>query len=1304
MSGIDRRTKERISSEQTATIYLQSGEASPCVIADFCDTGMLITFKPNSIRFDTTQRIIRVSFRDEVGRELFVNAEPVYVNDHESGIRYVNKYTHVVDYLRGRFQKAPAPKVASEHEHLVEQSLVITHRYANDLFQELSPKLVETFREEALASTSDQLSNARMAIAVRFEKHADTIRSKFLTEVMRPESLAPPLGGQQQETHDLSIIEKGEFEDWLLSRVLIAKLESNCRSELLSLKMRTDSMEYRSPMRSGSPLGPERLVYGFRAAVHSRLGDVVLERKAFKLLEKEVESSLEMFYAELNAFLSGAGVLTHLTLSQLVKKNKYEQVQSAESESVEEKPTPDESTTTNDESGEGQSFGTQSVSSGPAPEQSSSANAENSECASASDINEEGSKIEANAPSADNSAFKGQSRQFAYGGQPLNHDGVEERNLSAVDLGEQTPSFESESSESGKTSRSFGGVRRLLSKLRSRSAPNATDAEQGPKVLFSENEVDHGLSSLHGQEIRAPEKNADQLSLLDRVMESLPADEEGNKQLADDQKDRIDVVDRFFGSLQVNPRLSSEGKQHLFKLEIPVLRQLLENESFFDDKDSPLRDVLNRIAKLGTQGGRLGRVGHQKIENLVTRINDEYDENKGVVEEVKAALDDLLARQHALYLKNVERVAAAADGAHRVEESKKLVQKLVSKKIEGKEIPRVLQTLLSLGWIENLNFLLLKHGENSSAFRQAVGLIDALVRFGKDPSVGFDAKFYVPLIQEGLKSAPNSVEAIKSVRTQLKQLILDAPENRHEMVSAKPLVEPEELEVSNREQRNLEKSKTLASWIRRAKSISLNAWLKYQKTSDAEVQFIRLVWIARGYSKFVFVNHQGMKVIELGLFKLSEHLKEGKAIPDPSFNEPVVKQGLDDMVKDVYEKLAFDSSHDDETGLQNEREFIRTVRKCMQVGERTNQCSLLYLRCLNGELSEDDESQSIKAVVALLSSRRAPKTQVARLNRYDFALFSIDVKVLELVADIEDGLAETVRELNKDIPSFRVLRSEVLGYLGFHNIDSLLESARASLQQVEAQDSAPDSTKVELLHEVEPEELAEGEQPFDASDSKAFEVFQQETRKLNFDSTLPEHMALRCVKRELKKRGHYFSSTGESSQEMNAWWLAFLARTISADGSDRVFRIPLSAYCLQDDSFKEELIELLHVTNMTPERVWFDLYNSGTMVNEQLGADIIRELQVLGFRFGLDAYGTPDCPAHLLQALPVDTISLNSDMLVKPNADEDREDESLIDIAHHFGKEVLVTDIDSAIGLQRAERQGADFAQGERVAPYSPFE
>lgn len=1302
MSGIDRRTKERISSEQTATIYLQSGEASPCLIADFCDTGMLITFKPNSIRFGTDQRIIRISFQDADGRELFVNAEPVYVNDHESGIRFVNKYTHVVDYLRARFQKSHAPTLASEHEHLVEQCLVITHRYADDLFQKLSPKLSQAFREEALAATSDQLANARMTIAVRFEKHADTIRSKFLTEVMRSESLAPPLGGQQQEAHDLSIIEKGEFEDWLLSRVLIAKLESNYRSELLSLKMRTDSMEYRSPMRSGSPLGPERIVYGFRSAVHSRLGDVVLERKAFKLLEKEVESSLELLYAELNALLSGAGILPHLTLSQLVKRTPEKDTPPRkETEKAQEAPEVEPSAASSrnepDESKlETQPTAGQAKAEPQEPKRSSSAVAPDADA-------EDSSRAEAK-PSTQNSAINTQQRQFAYGGQALNHAGVDEKNLSAVDLNEPSPNLEPEPSEAAGPIRSFSGVRKLLSKIRSRSAPASNSEEQGPVVLFSENEVDHGLSSLHGQEIRVPEKSADQLSLLDRVMESLPADEEGTKQLADEQKDRIDVVDRFFGSLQVNPRLSVEGKQHLFKLEIPVLRQLLENESFFDDKDSPLRDVLNRIAKLGTQGGRLGRVGHQKIEKLVARINEEYDDNKEVVEEVKVALDDLLARQHALYLKNVERVAAAADGAHRVEESKKLVLKLVSKKIEGKQIPRALETLLDLGWIENLNFLLLKHGESSMAFRQAVGLIDALIRFGKEPSAGFDAKLYVPLIQEGLKSAPNSVEAIKRVRAQLKELILDAPEGRHDMVDAKPLVEPEAFEEANREQRNLEKSKSLAPWIRRAKSIPLNAWLKYQKSSDAELQFIRLVWIARGYSKFVFVNHQGMKVIELGLFKLSEHLKEGKAIPDPSFNQPVVKQGLDDMVKDVYEKLAFDSSHDDETGLQNEREFIRIVRQGMQVGERTNQCSLLYLRCLSGELSKEDESTCIKDVVALLNSRRAPNTQVARLNRYDFALFSSDSNVADLVADIEAGLAEAITKINKDIPSFRVLRSEVLGYLGFHNIDSLLESARNSLQQVEAQESAPDSTKVELLHEVEPEALAEDEQPFDASDSKAFEVFQQETRKLNVDSQLPEHMALRCVKRELKQRGHYFPSTGASSQEMNAWWLAFLARTISADGSDRVFRIPLSAYCLQDDSFKEELIELLHVTNMTPERVWFDLYNSGTVVNEQLGADIIRELQVLGFRFGLDAYGTPDCPAHLLQALPVDTISLNSDMLVKPAGDEDREDESLIDIAHHFGKEVLVTDVDSAIALQRAERQGADFAQGERVAPYSPFE
>ena len=86
-----------------------------------------------------------------------------------------------------------------------------------------------------------------------------------------------------------------------------------------------------------------------------------------------------------------------------------------------------------------------------------------------------------------------------------------------------------------------------------------------------------------------------------------------------------------------------------------------------------------------------------------------------------------------------------------------------------------------------------------------------------------------------------------------------------------------------------------------------------------------------------------MKVIELGLFKLANYFKAGKITVDADYELPIVNQGLDDMVKDVYDKLAYESSHDIQTGLINKSEFCRQVRVIMKQGKRTSACSLLYI-------------------------------------------------------------------------------------------------------------------------------------------------------------------------------------------------------------------------------------------------------------------------------------------------------------------------------------------------------------------------
>lgn len=103
-------------------------------------------------------------------------------------------------------------------------------------------------------------------------------------------------------------------------------------------------------------------------------------------------------------------------------------------------------------------------------------------------------------------------------------------------------------------------------------------------------------------------------------------------------------------------------------------------------------------------------------------------------------------------------------------------------------------------------------------------------------------------------------------------------------------------------------------------------WLKDQTNAD-QVQYIRLVWIARGFNRFVFVNHQGMRVVELELADLAERMQKGLIVPDSQYERPLVDESIDRMVRKVYDQLSWASTHDELTGLLERREFERVLEQ-----------------------------------------------------------------------------------------------------------------------------------------------------------------------------------------------------------------------------------------------------------------------------------------------------------------------------------------------------------------------------------------
>ena len=102
--------------------------------------------------------------------------------------------------------------------------------------------------------------------------------------------------------------------------------------------------------------------------------------------------------------------------------------------------------------------------------------------------------------------------------------------------------------------------------------------------------------------------------------------------------------------------------------------------------------------------------------------------------------------------------------------------------------------------------------------------------------------------------------------------------------------------------------------------------MKFNKQEN-ETTYMRLVWQAKGFSKFVFVNHQGMKVVELELVKFATMLQ--KEIATIETQKAIALSGRGDksqkqlLVKDFDARLGELKRKLNETLPQRDR--VRTI-------------------------------------------------------------------------------------------------------------------------------------------------------------------------------------------------------------------------------------------------------------------------------------------------------------------------------------------------------------------------------------------
>ncbi|RMF16225.1 MAG: DUF1631 family protein [Gammaproteobacteria bacterium] len=1271
---MERRASPRRTIQLNASLTGPTGRNYRIQVLDFCSGGLFFQLSPNqsdgrvpvmetgvTVGFRTGDSV-RVAFSDVLtAREYVLEGQVVRLMPEGAAIKLMQPNPAAIgsllriaaaENLQGETRVRPGNAISNALRGEIRKRV---DQHIRPLMQSAVEALPDALMDAASVARSDTDQN-RIADAATLTRQQGRrliqVAMEALPRLMQPASAVTFAGtpGQQPDS-GLSLVGKDEFEDWLILKVMSTRAETRYRNLLLQLKLRLDAADV-GALPGHHPVGPAVICHAFREAIKPLEQQLDVEKVCYQVFEKEVLQQLEPLYETLNSYLIESGVLPDLDLSRYMASvgDEGAGAPARPAEPVSEPETGQDSTETPEE-----------------------------------------------APVEDASV-------------PVRQAFTQTRATHQA--------RSSIHSELASARQSFSSVRNLFRQLdqlraaRPSSAPEEAVpvVEQEQDAVTSDELIDTLAPTQPAPAVDVEALENRQNSLKARLRRAFATGK--MKPLTPKQDEAVDVVDQFFMSMLQSPRVTDMAKSQIRSLELPLLRLLLRNPEFFEDRNAPARKVINRLAQIGVKGSRLSPVNVQRVNALVTRIQQEAANDPDVFESVLTELDDLVERQNLLYRRNVERVTAAAEGQQKVDLAKHAVREAIARRIAGKQVPKALVTLLDGGWRDLLILTHIRQGEGSEAWQNYLSVIDLLMDFAEDASTPVNLRDLLALIQEGLATISSSHLPSGHIRDALKNFLVREPDAPVEKVDMPE--EPVEEEASPEAIAGEARKAGLQRWLNRAQQLRTGDWLQLRKPEDNEPQFIRLVWIGRHFSRYVFVNHQGMKVVELDPLTLARYLRDGIAVPDPEHDREIVDESLDNMVKNLYEQLSFASTHDELTGVMHRKEFERQLGLIIEQRnpEEAVQVALVSLegfRLINDSFGFEAGDAVLKELAGRIQAFCDEKELVARFSGDEFVL-ALEGDPIARLESLLDAVTGKPVQYKDERLSVKAVAGYVTCAAGQASASQMIASAKS------AADKAARSERRILAGELDDQSrarkeaiLAEVARISEQLDNERLLLRCQKIIPLKADTALgPQYEILLSVhdsQGQLIPAAEFVRAAEQYNrmQDVDRWvvgrvldWMVSNRQKIEDLGG---VSINLSGHSLNDEVLLEYIFEKLTRFDCPLDKITFEITEASAITRLHDVIDFINELREYGAHFCLGNFGTGVSAMQFLKQLPVDMIKIDGSFIRDLHTDKNDQlmVRSMTEMAHFMGKEVVAPQVEHRDVMTLLKMLKIDYAQGYHI-------
>ncbi|WP_341581424.1 DUF1631 domain-containing protein [Marinobacter metalliresistant] len=452
--------------------------------------------------------------------------------------------------------------------------------------------------------------------------------------------------------------------------------------------------------------------------------------------------------------------------------------------------------------------------------------------------------------------------------------------------------------ESGNSSAVFDQIREMLAHQRANAGIPPRSSDPNVRVV-GDSELASLLNSLPLAGVRHDQgdlSNGEPISIdLRQLMQQLLAKADagdGRKPALNEvDEDLINLVSMLFEFILDDYNLSAPVQVLISRLQIPILKVVIRDKSFFSQATHPARRLLNSLARAGIGWSSSDEKTKDKlygqIHNIVQRILNEFDGDIALFETLNQEFEQFLERENRKASLVEQRTRESERGRIKSQTAQQTVDNLLKEKVSRYKLPESIHDILMNGW-SRVMFLAYLRDDVEHRWNATVKVVDDLIWCLHPHQEDDERDQWVRVVPGLLKALRSGLEEVSYNSSRLDEMMSHLKHELAEAFRTNAAIEArqdspqeiEEEEIATVHQTAVERQQELeeaavSEYVAQIDSIEIGNWVEFRLVNGANFR-CKLSAIIEEADCFVFVNRMGLKVIEKTRIQLAHEMRRGR--------------------------------------------------------------------------------------------------------------------------------------------------------------------------------------------------------------------------------------------------------------------------------------------------------------------------------------------------------------------------------------------------------------------------------------------